>query len=194
MPELLSTATPFSSDDLRRIDLCLSLSLRGWAEANYFIRQPGEDNRRIRDIATFHALSKAWSAQSRLSAFRESVTLGYDLNTLHEGTLLNFDSPKGMAGRAAGQLAVAKLLTKWYDLKANDFSDMARRKDISRAILQGVEGVQEAVCTTPQDLGISTFTSHEVFVETQQEAEDLVGKSGPAALEPYIAFPEYPIE
>jgi len=194
MPELLSTATPFSPDELREVDRFLPSSVLEWAEARPFIGQPDRDNRRIRDIATFHALFKAWGAQSRLSGFREAVSRGYDLNALHEGELLKFDSPKGLAGKAAGQLAVAKLLTRWYDLQAGDFSGMAAQDNIFFEIFRGIEGLQEAVCNTPQLLGITTFGSHEVFMEAQWEVEAVVVEHGPAALEPYVAFPEFPIE
>ncbi|HEX8762214.1 MAG TPA: hypothetical protein VF733_00455 [Candidatus Saccharimonadales bacterium] len=193
----LESAQTFSLNQLNQLESCLHSDLLLWAASTEQIRESNDDGRLIRDMAAVHAKEKADLAQGRLLDFRFAQTLGYDLQIMRQE--FGWKSPLEAAGNAAGQLAVAKLLTKWYDLTAEDFSRLAEME--KRDNPQGhkffdrrLEHLEHAVGTVPCTLEIAPFDKQKVFVEEKFAAQGAVRRSGPAALEPFVAFAEYPIE
>lgn len=184
-------ATPFSPNELHLLESTLDPDVVAWAMDNPNIRESGKDSRLIRDLAAVHALSKVVLAKGRLQDFEFATALGHDVNTQYPE--LHYKSPAEMGGRAAGQLAVAKLMTTWYSLDNHDFTRLLVPQDALEFTNMSTEFLQEAVCTAPKVWGIAPFSARDVFLETMFEAQNAIRDTGPNALSIYMDFPEYPI-
>lgn len=185
----LFPAEAFGQKDLERLEASLDPNLLGWAMNNPLVRV-GEDNRLIRDLAAIHGLSKVMLARGRLIDFQLATTLGLDMSV--QSQELGFYAPKERAGGAAGHLAVAKLMATWYSLDRADFARLPLPQDAVEFTDMEAEGLQEAVCNSPQRLGIAPFSAWDVFIATDFAVQDLVVEKGAEALTPYMQFPQYP--
>jgi hypothetical protein len=186
---------PFTEDDLDQLERAIPPAVAAGAAATG-LTETGPGHAFVKSLAGIHAYSKAVLARGGLMDFRLAVAHGRPLRVPY--LELQYYSPVETAGMAAGQLAVAKLLTVWYGLTASHFRRMPPIGRAADYLAMQVPGVQETVCDLPKELGITNFTARDIYLEVRFNATDLLSQqTSPqeclTALDPFIDFPLAPI-
>lgn len=190
--DILAQAEPLTVEQLQVLDENIeakSPDLAAWAAEYTLIRGSGPDGQRIRDLAALYAQRQIFAARGSWADLIKAYARGYHLEDTH--AIQGLFAPYEMAGRAAGKMATARLLTTWYGLEHGDFDRLPLHSPHEIA-LDKFEGYQAAVCYAPKNLGLVAIDTQMAYTEAMVAAHASVRQEGPTGLSQYMVLPQYP--
>jgi len=173
----------FTADQLARLEGAVTYPVREWAAYFPCIRP----DRLVRDLAAYATHRQVFLARSHLHGFLAAAERPIDQRAPGQA-----DSPRDMAGKAAGNAALAWLVTTWYGLQAKDFKELELVDKQDAAVLPSAVG--KLVYDTPYLLGLTGgLTAADVYDEAMHSAMQVVGHNRKHGLDPFIQFDLLPI-